>query len=412
MAANTRDPRSTGKQTDGLWARQSPKTKQILLLAGATVAFFAVMLPLMSGGPSVAPERKQTPVGELLPASRARELGLTGLAKDLDELEALVRTKSGDAAQVPTGNPAGVSPALIADFERMKARLELLERGGGQVAPAAADGTGAWDIPPAPAAAPPPRPVGTLLENGPQQLPPTAGLPPAPPPPIPRLRTIGMEPVVVETTEAAAEERKPKFYLPSGAMISGVLITGLDAATGRAASQDPTPVLVRIKREAILPNRFRADVRECFALLAGTGDLSSERAFLRGEQFSCVRRDGGVIDMPLNVYAVGEDGKAGLRGTLVSKQGQAIGKAMLAGLAEGASRAFSQNGNANFGAGGSDLAGGVEAGAYGGFGSALDRVAQFYINLANQIFPVVEISAGRPVTLVVVKGTEVVALGD
>ncbi len=32
---------------------------------------------------------------------------------------------------------------------------------------------------------------------------------------------------------------------------------------GQGARQQPTPALVRIKHDALLPNRFRADVREC-----------------------------------------------------------------------------------------------------------------------------------------------------
>jgi conjugal transfer pilus assembly protein TraB len=142
------------------------------------------------------------------------------------------------------------------------------------------------------------------------------------------------------------------------------------------------------------------------------GDLSSERAYLRGESFSCVREDGGVVDVPLNVYAVGEDGKAGLRGTLVSKQGQAIGKAMLAGIAQSTSQAFSRGGVGAGNTGSVDLNNAAESGLYGGAGSALDRVAQFYIDLAEQIFPVIEISAGREVTLVLVKGAEIRMVRD
>jgi len=42
------------------------------------------------------------------------------------------------------------------------------------------------------------------------------------------------------------------------------------------------PALIRVKHQAILPNRVRADVRECFLLVSGFGDLASERAQLRG----------------------------------------------------------------------------------------------------------------------------------
>src|SRR3546814_6203967 len=55
--------------------------------------------------------------------------------------------------------------------------------------------------------------------------------------------------------------------------------------------RSPFPSLIRIKNEAILPNRFRADFRECFLIAGGWGDLSSERAYLRAERLSCVRND-------------------------------------------------------------------------------------------------------------------------
>ncbi|MDJ1478821.1 TraB/VirB10 family protein [Bacillus sp. LS15-K4] len=88
------------------------------------------------------------------------------------------------------------------------------------------------------------------------------------------------------------------------------MTTGLDAPTHESARREPFPALLRIQKEAILPNRFRADIKECFLIAAGYGDLSSERAYLRGETISCVREDGGVIETRLDSYAVGEDGKA------------------------------------------------------------------------------------------------------
>ncbi|PIV81625.1 conjugal transfer protein TraB, partial [bacterium CG17_big_fil_post_rev_8_21_14_2_50_64_8] len=46
---------------------------------------------------------------------------------------------------------------------------------------------------------------------------------------------------------------------------------------------------------------------------------ATERAQLRTETLSCVREDGRVIEAELEGYAVGEDGKVGMRGRLVSK---------------------------------------------------------------------------------------------
>lgn len=236
---------------------------------------------------------------------------------------------------------------------------------------------------------------------------------PIAPPAYGGIRTIKPEEppqVAVETAEAKREE--PQIYLPTGSMISGVLLAGVDAPTGKSAMKDPIPVLARIKHDAILPNRYRADVKECFALMEATGDLASERAMMRLTNISCVRRDRAVIDLPIAGYAVGEDGRAGMRGRLVSKQGQVLAKAMMAGFAEGISSAFGgQNQNMFNPMGGDVNYGSVpEAGAIGGASSALDRVAAYYLNLADQLHPTVEIDSGRPVTIVLLKGRQLASL--
>ncbi len=204
-----------------------------------------------------------------------------------------------------------------------------------------------------------------------------------------------------------------RVYLPPGSILTGTILTGLDAPTGQAARRDPFPVVVRIQKEAILPNYFRVDVRECFVLMSGYGDLSSERAYLRGEALSCVRNDGKVIDTPLASYAAGEDGKAGVRGRLVSKQGAMIGRAMVAGFLEAFSSVFQRAAVPTINLSSSDTTAfqkvlssqSAQAGAVAGVGKALDRLAQYYIDMAEQMFPVVEIDAGREVDVVITSGT-------
>lgn len=208
------------------------------------------------------------------------------------------------------------------------------------------------------------------------------------------------------------DESQTMSYLPAGSIITGTLINGMDAPTGQGARKDPFPSTLRIQKEAILPNKFRADVRECFMILSGYGDLSSERAYLRGETFSCIREDGGVIEARLDSYAVGEDGKAGVRGRLVSKQGQMVAKSLIAGFLGGASKAMDVNVVPTINTTGSnrtefqsplssDL---FQGAAVKGASSALDRIAKFYIEMAEGIFPVIEIDAGRQLDVIVTRG--------
>jgi conjugal transfer pilus assembly protein TraB len=185
----------------------------------------------------------------------------------------------------------------------------------------------------------------------------------------------------------------------------------MDAPTGRAARQDPYPALLRLKHNAILPNRFRADIRECFLLVGGYGDLGSERVYLRAESINCVRRDGRTIEVAIDGYAVGEDGKVGVRGRLVNKQGQVIGRAMQVSFLKGFSRLFSTVPVASVSTGGGTvpyqqvLSGeSMQGAAIAGTGKALDRLADYYLDLAENIFPVLEVDAGRGVEVILNRG--------
>lgn len=226
--------------------------------------------------------------------------------------------------------------------------------------------------------------------------------------------------------EAANQKEISSLYLPAGSILTGVLINGIDAPTGSAARKDPFPVTIRLKKEALLPNSFTGDVRECFLIASGYGDLSSERAYLRSETISCIREDGGAVETAIDAYTVGEDGKAGIRGRLVSKQGQIIAKSLMAGFLSGVSEAFNVEpipmfGTVSTGDGDNQrqqykqnaLTSEVFKGAAAkGASKALDRVAQFYLDMAQSIFPVVEIGAGRSVDLMLTTGVNLKGLGE
>lgn len=213
-------------------------------------------------------------------------------------------------------------------------------------------------------------------------------------------------------------EQKPSnadaeyVYLPMGAMVKGVLLNGLDAPTSGAAVKNPTPALVRVKHDALLPNHAKLDIKECFILVSGHGVMSTERANLRTEGMSCVRDDGGVVEVTLDGYATGEDGKVGLRGRLVSKQGSVIAQSLASGFFSGLGKALQPSGvvgvNLNPGAlqqtQNVDLGTAFESGVFGGASSSLNQISKFYLDIAKEMVPVVEIDAGRPVTIILTKG--------
>jgi len=203
--------------------------------------------------------------------------------------------------------------------------------------------------------------------------------------------------------------RDTRRYIPSGAFTRAILLGGLDAPTGGQSQRNPQPVLLRLVDHAVLPNHFRSRIKECFVVGAGYGDVSSERAYIRTESLSCVARDGTALDVAIKGYIAGEDGKAGMRGRLVSKQGQILANALLAGVASGIGHAFQQNAT-TFSVSPLGTTSTVNPGeqfqsGFGtGVGRAMDRLAQYYINLAEKTFPVVEVDAGRTVDVVLTHG--------
>ncbi|WP_231365018.1 TraB/VirB10 family protein, partial [Thioalkalivibrio sp. ALgr3] len=212
-----------------------------------------------------------------------------------------------------------------------------------------------------------------------------------------------------EHDAAEAADQNVGTYIPSGSFVRANIIGGIDAPTGGTAQGDPHPLLMRLSDNSILPNRFRGNVKECFMTGAGYGDISSERAYVRVESLSCVLPDGSVIDESVDAYVVGEDGKAGIRGRLVSKQGQLIARALMAGIVGGIGEGFAQASTTlNTTAGGTtrDVDPGdiLEYGAASGAGSAMERLADYYVQAAEQTYPVIEVPAGRDVSVVFLRG--------
>lgn len=359
----------------------SPKAKQYLVLGALATVFFGLVFGSVamwdsqpSWVPAAAPEEHKTrniaaPGAQVDP----RDVWMAQSAQQMKEMDAVIKGLKQRLAEIEKKQNAPQPPTQ---------KEESL-------------------LPPLPPIPPPPAPSPVSQQQPEPQL----------PPPQPKEPGIA----VFEVSDAAAavqgaqEEQQGKTYIPSGSFMRAVLLGGLDAPTGGQAQNNPWPVLLRVQDNAFLPNRFRAKVKECFLLGSGYGDISSERAYLRLESLSCVLNNGEVVDTNAKGYVVGEDGKAGMRGRLVSKQGQVLANALLAGIASGIGQAF-QHSATTYSTSALGTVGIVEAdkqfqaGIGAGVGKALDRLSQYYINLAEKMFPIIEVDAGRVVDVVLTKG--------
>jgi conjugal transfer pilus assembly protein TraB len=269
------------------------------------------------------------------------------------------------------------------------------------------------------------RPIGSKPVPPPPSLPQSAIPPPPSMPsgaqgqPLPPPETeVGDISLVVGATQSAtpkdvgADKKKENttVYLPPSFM-EATLLSGLDAPTASEAKGNPVPVLLKVKTPAVLPNSVKANLKGCFVIADGRGNLATERAELLLVSLSCLDRKGqAVIDQKVKGFVVDEDGKIGLRGKVVAKMGSMVARSMIAGFFGGVGDVLkasatttsvsalgtTQSINAN------DLA---VAGVGNGLSTGFKEIQKFYMELARQTLPVIEVGATKPVTLVVSEGT-------
>lgn len=363
-------------------ATLTPKARQYLMLGGAGAGLMALIagsMSLMDSQPAQIPattsstEQQVTNIAAPGAAIDPKDVWMTQSAAQMKQMDDVIQ----GLKQQMSGMQAASSPSA--------------NNNQNSILP---------PIPPMPVASPlPPLPVLPI-----PSVQPDATLE------VQKPRETGISSFEVSKTEPPPViENDNSGYVPAGSFVRVALLGGLDAPTGGQAQTNPHPILMRAQDNAFLPNRFRFEIKECLLLASGYGDISSERAFGRLENLSCVRRDGRAIDIPVKGYVVGEDGKAGLRGRLISKQGQILANALLAGIGSGIGQAFQNSattqsisplGTTATVTAGQQLQNGVGAGV----GKALDRLSKYYIDLAEKLFPVIEIDGGRMVEVVFTKG--------
>lgn len=311
---------------------------------------------------------------------RFKELGdeVTAIKKEKEQLQNQAETATPEVAKIPVDPPA---PSSVKEQQR-------------SVAISSPSGT----------AVPPP------------------GYPPEPPGwnagAEKTIETIGDIEIVSQRIESGKDDKKSdkdkkkesmKIYLPPSFM-EATLLSGMDAPTGEGAQGQPAPVIVRIKDLAVLPNKVKANLKGCFLIAEGYGNLSDERAHLRLTNLSCLSKKGqAVIDQKIKGFVVDSDGKIGLRGHVVAKFGSKIAMSMLAGLFGGAGDALRTSATTtSISALGStqvidtdDL---VRASIGGSLSQAAKDLQKFYLDLGKQSLPVVEVGAMKNITVVISEG--------
>ena len=293
--------------------------------------------------------------------------------------------------------------------------------GGGAGAIGAADAGGEdGALPPAlPGVAPPfpPSPSNADFGGNDGSLPPPPAAPPAPPaPPVEKtVGAIGAATTAIVPAGAkdlgitGAKKKTRTIYLPPGFM-KARLLTGIDALASRDATSNPEPLIARVQAPAVLPNDVKANLAGCFVIGNATGSLAKERVEVQLVSLSCVDfEEHSVVDQPVKGFFVDTDGKKGLSGKVVTRAGASLARAFIAGTISGISQSVENTfGNTSTSALGTvrtlDAGDAAKTGISGGLSKSSDKLTDFYLDLARQAGPIVEVGAAKDVVVVIQEG--------
>lgn len=214
------------------------------------------------------------------------------------------------------------------------------------------------------------------------------------------LHTFALEPVVASSISNISNT------IPSNSFINATLSNGVDVSASQSSQQNPKPVLLTITGWGNLPNGHKLKtLKECRVHATAWGDMSSERVYMSPDLLTCIDMEGNIIETSVQGYVTGEDGSAGMRGRMVTRDKDLVQTAVIAGTLSGIGEAFaSTQGTRSISPLGatetyntSDIA---KVGVGKGVGTGLDMLAKYKIKQAEHLHPIIQINGGRQVDIV------------
>lgn len=222
----------------------------------------------------------------------------------------------------------------------------------------------------------------------------------------------------IETKSFKTKKQSLKLgeYIPANSYAQAKLISGVDAGVGMSAESNPRSALLRITGEVVSAGFGGKYLKTnkligCQMSLKAVGDISSEKVYLDGVVMSCAKDANSFIEIPVKAY-VSSLGKAGVRGEIVSREGDMVLKSFVAGIASGFGNGVSEfsRPQTSLLGNGSTLSEAQRAKNLfnGGLGSGLSNgsnsLAEFFIKRAEQYQPVISVNEGVEVNVVFIEG--------
>ena len=218
------------------------------------------------------------------------------------------------------------------------------------------------------------------------------------------------------TPTKATQFTDSENYLPPNSIASAKVVVGVDATTNTKSQTDPLPVVLRITgpaRSVYAEGKLlKTNLTGCMVNGAAQADLSSEKVYVKLQRMTCPQPGGRVAVSDVKGF-IAFGGKTGVRGRVVSRSGNLVGQAFIAGALGGFGRGFSANSESFLTSPSVNVNGqrstlsptDIAQGGLGqGVAQSADMVSKYLIERAEQYQPVVEMPTGLDVEVVFLDG--------
>jgi hypothetical protein len=222
----------------------------------------------------------------------------------------------------------------------------------------------------------------------------------------------------IEKIAAAKEQQEemPTSYHLSTGLTQAYMITGAYAPAFQEGDSEPLPVLFEAEGEILVPNSHLSSVEKCFLLGSAKGNMNSQTANIKLVSISCLLGDADYrIEGAISGWVIGENGIPGIHGELLHKNGAWLARTFVSGFLEtfanaigggtGSQIMFDSSQQADTGTGTAINDNLTAAGAQG-VSTVFNKLGEYYLKMAEQIFPVIEVKGGRTVDILLIGGED------
>lgn len=217
------------------------------------------------------------------------------------------------------------------------------------------------------------------------------------------------------------KDKSNNSYHISTGMSQAYMITGAYAPAFQEGESEPLPVLLETEGQIIMPNNNRGTIEKCFLLGSAKGNMNSQTASIKLVSISCLLNGGTHrIEGPISGWVIGENGIPGIHGEMLHKNGAWLARTFVSGFLETFATALGRVQGGQISIGGTTGGGSAQAGlstgsqisnnltsaGASGVSTVFNKLGEYYLKMAEQIFPIIEVKGGRTIDILLVGGEE------